>query len=326
MIRSWKSEAGSFFEQKPAQGTKVFFKANMQHGLHKLMPILAGAAALLATGSAAATEAVAPAGTAADAPATARFLQILETARTQHALDLADPAADRKLSEALLHAIGGGARLSPATADRQTAGDGDGELETVRLNTHALYVEVPRISAGLPAEFNRIRDSIRNTKESRGWILDLRYAAGGTVADANQAGAFFSRAESTGGGVPAPVVLIGPETTGAAEFLAGILRSRAGAVLVGQPTAGRFTELRPFKTAGGEEYWLPVPVPPESAGLPSGALKPDIAVTADRYPSHDQIRGVTQERFRNLPDRDPALRRAVDLVCTIAALQPKRYP
>jgi len=240
-----------------------------------------------------------------------RALEILSTAQER---GLLTPELDRQLSELILKGLGGGAVLGAPDASSAVAAPAAGAPpEWVRLPNGVLYLFLPE----LPAQPERLLAAVAAaaTGAGRTWVLDLRFTGGSGFAAARTAAGWFGRRAP-------PVVLVGPETAGAGERLAGLLKAQ-GATVVGRPTSGRFCELRNFKTASGSEFRLPVPAPLPPGEEAPRQVAPDVPVAA--AVPRAQASGLTAERFRALPDRDPALRRAVDLASLLQAFEPREW-
>jgi C-terminal processing protease CtpA/Prc len=100
------------------------------------------------------------------------------------------------------------------------------------------------------------------------------------------------------------VVLIGPETEGPGEILAGALK-RAGAVLVGRPTVGHAPYMQ-FVPSGDLSLWIPVGrwQRPDGSAIHRNGLEPDELI--------EDPDDVSEE------EADPALERAVELAIEAA--------
>lgn len=159
------------------------------------------------------------------------------------------------------------------------------------------YVRLGVINPAVAREFDGALKSLTATNPLKGLVLDLRFAGGAdysaaiALADRFLAlekpladwGEGWKKSTAKTDAFTQPVtVLVNARTTGAAEALAGMLRFRDVALLVGTNTAGDAsrTQLVPLKS--GQQ--LRVAVAPlkvaDGTELPRSGLKPDIAVVA----------------------------------------------
>ena len=240
--------------------------------------------------------------------------EVLSLAERETVFPLSAPATQEKLIQAILEVVGCGARLVPNAA---AAGEPAAVEAPVILHSRCVYLPLHRLDASTVQAIAKARSEVK-PEASDGLILDLRYAQGGTVEDARQAVAALA-------GLGKPLVLVvSGQTTGASEIFAFLTRKSLGAVLIGQPTHGCQASLEPFALSTGQSILLPKPVPEvDGVKMPGAPLLPD--VTMAPLPAREQLAGLTAERFDALPDRDPALRRAVDLLTTIRAFGTKHF-
>lgn len=182
-------------------------------------------------------------------------------------------------------------------------------------------VRILRID-GLPeGSADRVREALA---ERQPLVLDLRATAWGLDSEAvavadlfvdegvlaqwegRRAGSRTYSATAEERSFGTPVVLVGPETEGPGEILAGALQ-RAGAVLVGGTTVGHAPYMQ-FVSSGDLALWIPVGrwQRPDGEPIHRNGLEPDEV--------------VEDEDDQSAEGEDPALDRAVELA--IEAAQP----
>jgi C-terminal peptidase prc len=110
-------------------------------------------------------------------------------------------------------------------------------------------------------------------------IVD-EFVDGGVVMVTDAPGEHFEYEADPGGIATGPrlVVLVNNGTASAAEILAGALRDRRGAVVVGSDTFGKDAVQIPFTLRNGGEFYVAVArwSTPEGATVGSGGLQPDV--------------------------------------------------
>jgi hypothetical protein len=163
------------------------------------------------------------------------------------------------------------------------------------LESDIAYLRVARVTEGLAADARNVVQQFSATNKLKGLILDLRYTTGSDYgAAAATADLFVEKAQpllNWGTGVVSakeksdaiqlPVaILVNSETAGAAEALAGILRSTGSGLVLGSRTAGRAMVSQDFPLGNGEQ--LRVASAPVTLGngttLSTNGVKPDIDV------------------------------------------------
>jgi len=151
------------------------------------------------------------------------------------------------------------------------------EYQTVILDHGVLYFRVSRLTDSLPAT---LADQLRTTSLSAaatnppvGTILDLRFATGDAYGIVKDAASRLAPAKSP------LIVLINGATLGAPELLAAALRD-AGALLVGNPSAGQAMTTEDFPLADGRRLRLAT-TPILWHGAVLAQLQPDIVIPMD---------------------------------------------
>lgn len=157
------------------------------------------------------------------------------------------------------------------------------------------YLRVHTVSIGLADEIAAAAESIAQTNQLKGLVLDLRFAEGDDYLAATTTANLFVTDErdlldwGTGmmkstaktNALSYPVaVLINLETTGAPEALAAVLRETGVALLLGNATRGAAMTGREFLLADGQRLRIAT-MPVKMAGdtiVPASGVAPDIQV------------------------------------------------
>ncbi|WP_344899660.1 S41 family peptidase [Actinomadura meridiana] len=159
-----------------------------------------------------------------------------------------------------------------------------------------------------------------------GVLLDLRGNPGGLVDEAVETASAFlpdgpvvtyeprgrpveKRTVTDPGDTGTPlVVLVDAGTASAAEIVAGSLRDRDRAVIIGSRTYGKGSVQEPIRLSDGSVLELTVGRyrTPSGRNLDGVGIEPDVAVSADRPPKEAERRARTVLRGlrATLPDRD----------------------
>ncbi len=277
-----------------------------------------------APATAAATPAATPAPVVANAPAAApgprfspRATEVLRLLEKEDVLTLETPAGDERLVQALLGMAGGGARILPKSATPGASAEAPATGEPVLLKQRFWYLPVHLLSAAAKTGVEKTLAGAKG-KSCDGLILDLRDAKGGHIDAVRGIMTVLGAAQ-----LPL-VILIGGDTVGAPEVLAVLARQKLGATLVGQRTHGLYASLEPFALSTGDRVLLPHRLADvDGVPMPKDSLTPDLAIAAS--PAPELLTGLTSERFDALPDKDPALVRAVDLLTAVAAFNHRRF-
>ena len=256
-----------------------------------------------------------PGGTAAADQFGATLKELLALLQQRQLVVPGDPAVDRAVGEALLRHVGCGARyaepaggVAPPVTPR-----------TALLRNRYLYCWLSAVVPEGTGELEKALPPQDAGKAVEGLIVDLRGTAQGTPEGVNRLVTLLTAQNKP------LILLLNQETAGPAEILAVLLRHGAGTAWVGQATRGCFAFSEPVTLATGGTVLLPRAVR-EFAGveMPGTALRPEVAV--EPGPAGENQAGLTAERFEAFPDRDPALRTAIDMLTTIQALKPKDPP
>jgi len=179
------------------------------------------------------------------------------------------------------------------------------------------------------------------TNHLAGFVLDLRFAGGKGLADADTAGfSFFSTNKTP------LVVLVNRRTGGAASALATRLRAAGRSIVIGTPQAIPAPDLTVTVTSEAEIRWQanpyltltnsPAVSPRGPPAVSQNADTNDWSAFVDHTSEADLVRkkvkdGEDDDELDNRPRssgppviQDPALARAVDLLKALAALHPAR--
>jgi len=202
-----------------------------------------------------------------------------------------------------------------------------GEVQGEILDGSVLRYRVSTVTDGLAAQLA----AARPTNAFTGVVLDLRFAGG---PDAATVGGIFS-----GTNQPPLVILVNGQTTGAAAALATRLRLAGRGLVIGSPSASPHPDIAVQVGADTEKKFLADPYLAAS-NAPAGG--PAVTVTNDwlAFVDHTSEAELVRKRVKDGEDdsdpaatprtpappaiQDPALRRAVDLLKSLASLQPPR--
>ena len=183
--------------------------------------------------------------------------------------------------------------------------------EPITLNGLYAYVRVNHVGPGLAAAAEGALADIRNG-HYEAVILDLRGTSGTTAKGLGESLAMFQKD-------PIPIVgLLGVSSGSAATDLAGHLRQKYRAILVGQSPRASLPPAEEFVLLTGDRVSLPgrgTEMPPKAV-----PLAPDIAVR-DPQVATVTFENSAPENWTTLAARDECLRRAVDLLATMRALR-----
>lgn len=175
-------------------------------------------------------------------------------------------------------------------------------LTVENLTSGAAGAIAEMIADGEPGVVD-LRGLVWGLEEQAVSVADL-FIADGTIAswEGREAGSEVIEATPSATGT-LPVVLIGNDTEGVGEILAGALK-RAGAVLLGESTMGHAPHMQ-FVRRGDLNLWMPVGrwLGPDDEPLRGTGLEPDEEIGA---PGEDE-------------EGDPVLERAVELAAERAA-------
>ncbi len=173
----------------------------------------------------------------------------------------------------------------------------------------------------MDVQVSRALADISAARPLRGLILDLRSNPGGwrTVLTgilshftSGEVGMFTSRQGNTALRIPTAaqtnlhglplVVLVDGGTASYAELIAAVLQDRAGATVIGVPTAGNTETIYSYELTGGARLW----VAQEGFLLPDGRNLEGVGVAPDLQVSDDWTRFSETD--------DPAIRSALPLL------------
>lgn len=181
-------------------------------------------------------------------------------------------------------------------------GGADDKVVARILAGKVAYLRIAEVTAASLASY-RLELGKLAAEDLIGVVLDLRAAHGGTPADAATLCAPFTgpgklgtvlhaggKQDSVESSTPVAidrkvVALVGPATSGAAEFAAGALRAARRAVLLGASTQGRAPAYRHLQQAG-----VHITLPESTIELAAGkrltglGLSPDIQVAVEAVP------------------------------------------
>lgn len=182
-------------------------------------------------------------------------------------------ATEAGLNEAavngLLAQLQGRASLAAGSAPPASP---DPQVQTKVLEQTVAYLRVSRVGDDLAGQFSAAAQAWTATNPPTGTVVDLRFTPGDAYATVGEA---VNRLMSNKSPL---LVLVNGETSGAAEVLAAKLRA-AGALLIGNPTAGLAMTTEDFPLANGQRLRVAT-TPIKLNGVAMAALTPDILVPA----------------------------------------------
>ncbi|HHY86324.1 MAG TPA: hypothetical protein GYA07_12465 [Verrucomicrobia bacterium] len=306
------------------------------------------------------------------------FRDVFELVRT-NVSGLSEAELNAAAVRGFLEALGPKVEL---ISDGTAATGGDNRLiSRVELfDQTVLCLRVARVQEGLADALLREFQGVSASNKVSGLALDLRFAGGTDYAAAAAAADLFvtrkqplldwgngrAEAKEDGNEIGIPVaILVNRETTGAAEALAGALRSAGAGLVLGSRTAGEAHAMREFPLGGSGRLRIatgPVKVG-DGATLTGEGVRPDIEVEIDpdaervyyadayytatregtngtrrvRFSEADLVREHRQGLGRaveseqrpqeSLPPlvTDPTLARAIDLLKGLAVVRQSRF-
>lgn len=199
---------------------------------------------------------------------------------------------------------------------------GSRDVTVTSAPDQANVIRVAAFSRGVARDVRRAVAS----RHAGGIVLDLRGDPGGLLDEAVETASVFlsgglvttyepygARPEpleaARGGDTTTPlVVLVDEGTASAAEVVAGSLRDRDRAVIVGSRTFGKGSVQEPLRLADGSAIELTVGRyrTPSGRSLDGSGIAPDVAVNADRPPREAERRALMVLRGlrATLPNKD----------------------
>ena len=228
----------------------------------------------------------------------------------------------------LLKSLGGGAQIlsadeaktnaAPVAVTTGATSNGTSLARAEIVEPDIGYIRIADVEAATVTAFDHELKKF-TSKKVKDYLLDLRFADGTNYAAvAEIAGRFLKdgpelfsikRADrpaqvfraKTGDAAPdkrlaeSPlIVLVNPQTRGAAEALAGVLQAQQRGMVIGNRTAGNALEWEDFPISGGRV----LRVATSKVALPKGdvfpgGIKPDIAVRIDSKIEQDAVLNTT---------------------------------
>ena len=174
------------------------------------------------------------------------------------------------------------ALVGGSTAGSSGPQNGSALGKSAVIENNVVYFRVSRVTGSLSGELGPAGRALMATNKVAGTVLDLRFAGGDDYAAAERTAELWA-AKNASRPVAGPlVVLVNGGTSGAAEALVAALRKAGAALSIGSPTAGAAMTFKEFALKDGERLLIATtPVKVDGQALPSGGLKPDIAVAVN---------------------------------------------
>ena len=139
------------------------------------------------------------------------------------------------------------------------------------LDQSVAYLRVGQITENLAARINQAIQTLPATNKPTGTILDLRFAAGDAYATVK------ASVDQLAAPKTPLIILVNAATRGAAEVLAAELHD-AGALIIGNPTAGLALTTQDFPLANGQRLRIAT-TPIKLHGTEMSQVQPDITVS-----------------------------------------------
>lgn len=241
---------------------------------------------------------------------TPEFKEVQELIRTHAAVT--ETELNRAAVEGLLAELGSSAWLIDPSKTSGLETNVEPVSSKAIFDENYGYIRVARVSSRLPTAFSDALTALSRTNKLKGLVIDLRYANGSDYgAAANVTDRFLASEQPLldwGKGVVKstdktnafrqPVaVLVNRLTTGAAEALAGALRAKDIALLIGTNTAGQASITKDFPLKNGQTLRLAVAPVKVGDGEVIERLKPDIRVDV----SPEDEREFFVDAYKTLP-------------------------
>ena len=248
--------------------------------------------------------------------------ELLRVLREGRLLPDDDPEVRRRIIEALLEAVDCGGEVLPPTMaakDRTGSAEGTGtECETATVGGMFAYLRIRDVTAQAVSAIEGFSKDVEYG-HYEGIIIDVRYTRHGHAPSARSAAGALTRVD-----LPI-VVLVNRETTGPGEILAASIKEKCGAATVGQATRGFPFDWQKIELASGDVVLLPK-VEPKTEHCPwkPTPLTPDVVVSQN-LPRSALAKRRGTDRVEPVTDRDLCLRKAVDLLTVIRALDHKHF-
>jgi len=209
----------------------------------------------------------------------------------EHLAGTSDSDLNRASVEGLLNSLRGKVRLVGTDAPTPTNA---AITKVTIIDDHIACLRIGHVSAPLPAEVRRQCISLAATNKLIGVVLDLRFASGEDYAAAAATADLFVPTQRPlldwGKGLVKSatkedaltwpvVVLVNPETLGAAEALAAVLRDTGVALILGGTTRGAAMTTQDFQLKNGQQLRIATaPVKIGNGETLSQGVRPDIEV------------------------------------------------
>jgi len=175
-----------------------------------------------------------------------------------------------------------------------------------------------------------IAGAVRLLRAPVGVVFDLRNAGGEDYAGAVRLLRLFRANAPRLGSEPEgdqpeqvqlpAIVMVGHETTGAAEVFAALLERGGNALTMGQPTAGRPFPKRKLRLRRGDLLLVP-DVPPPLRSVRSEPVQPAVVAKSGPQADYELLAGKVDG-----DESDLCLQRAVDLLLSLHALHLRSAP
>jgi hypothetical protein len=222
------------------------------------------------------------------------FSEVYDAVRA-HLAGATDAELNRAAVQGLVWALGPKVQLLTNRTEGGPAADGAALVSKTTLFDDGIgYLRVERVSDGLAEAVRAGVEQLAKTNSLKGLVLDLRYAGGNDYAAAAATADLFVRKAcplmNWGAGMTqsqpknrvilVPVAaLVNPQTAGAAEALAALVRQTAAGLILGGKTAGQAMMTHDYPLKNGNRLRIATaPIQLGDGSAMSDGLQPDIPV------------------------------------------------
>lgn len=224
-----------------------------------------------------------------------KFQEVLDLVRTNLS-GLTPAEVERAALDALLRQLDGKVQLVEKSPQPTTPPTGPTVSKSAVFGGEFGYVRISHVGATLAESMSTAISQLGGAEKLRGLVLDLRYAGGSDQKSAARAVDQFLatervlvtvegetlRSTTKTNALQLPTaILVNRHTSGASEVLAALLRQNQVGLLIGTGTPGSMRQYREFTLSTGQRLRIATAETKLGDGqpIPSGGLRPDIAVT-----------------------------------------------
>ncbi|MFO7821764.1 MAG: S41 family peptidase, partial [Lentisphaeria bacterium] len=243
---------------------------------------------------------------------------------------LLDPASAKQtdtILKALTETLGSSVKYLPpgteqnyneALAETKKRSGNGGGFKITEVGKNTAYCRIRNFNENNTEQLQQFLDQLGG-EPYQAAVFDLRFSDGSSYDQAVATGKILKNTQS-----PAAIIING-ETSGAAEVFVSIAKQQSKTVLIGQPSRGMPFRLEKHVLGNGGRLLVPDRnIAGADLSWPPAPLVPVIEIKQKlTQPQLDEL----NRRDFGMPrlSRDPALRRAVDLITVIKGLANKHF-